>query len=234
MKKILLGMGVGLFLAAPALAADMPVKAGPAPAAPAFTWTGYNGGWAQQDFDWAFNPALAAPNQAYSLSRSGWTIGLHSGYQRQFGQFVLGWESGYMWFGRDWAERPGFGVGTATSQARINYVMTTGPRLGWSPIARGLLFVSGGFALGSIDTRGDTPTGPVAGAHARHYGWYLGGGGEYALTNQVILGIEYQHIDLDTKRHCVDAPVCGANFNNRDINATVDIVRGRLTFKSLP
>jgi outer membrane immunogenic protein len=55
MKKSVLGLvAMGALIAGPAMAADMPVKAPPAPVAPAYSWTGFyiggevGGGWASE------------------------------------------------------------------------------------------------------------------------------------------------------------------------------------------
>jgi opacity protein-like surface antigen len=63
-----------------------------------------------------------------------------------------------------------------------------------------------------------------------HDGWYVGGGVEYALTSNLILGAEYQRVSLDSERHLV--PVGGApSILTADIDADIDIVRARLSYK---
>src|SRR5215831_10652598 len=60
-------------------------------------WTGLYGGidagWMGTNFDWAFDPPIpAAPHQAYSLHTDGGFVGVHGGYQHQFGAIVVGVE----------------------------------------------------------------------------------------------------------------------------------------------
>jgi hypothetical protein len=66
----------------------------------------------------------------------------------------------------------------------------------------------------------------------RHGGWYAGGGLEVFvgrwLFSDTILGVEYQHVEFDTVRH-VD--LLGVAANDRDMNASMDLVQARLTFK---
>lgn len=244
MRRFLFVFGISFLLGAPAIAADIPVKAQPAPVAPIFTWTGYyfgaGGGWSKQEFNWAFNPAIGGgAHQAYTFHRDGWNVGLYMGYQHQFGQFVLGWESGVILFGRDYAREPGFGNNsTLDSQARIRSLLISGPRVGWAVIPRGLLYASGGFAAGEIESRAINVTTGVSafGGKEAHYGWYAGGGAEYAITDYLIVGAEYLHVDLRTELHCPNTPCLGAGgaFVDRNMSGTVDIVRARLTFKSSP
>ena len=65
------------------------------------------------------------------------------------------------------------------------------------------------------------------GTNERHNGWYVGGGLDYALTSNVILGLEYQHVFLDSEHHTTRA----GGFNDHDIESNMDILRFRLTYK---
>ncbi|HRD75246.1 MAG TPA: outer membrane beta-barrel protein [Hyphomicrobiaceae bacterium] len=200
---------------------------------------GINAGWAGKDFDWAFNPPiLGAAHQAYSLSDDGGLIGGHIGIQHQWNNLVVGVEAAYSGssvFGNDWAREPMFGNNPAfDSLVRMNSIFTVGPRIGFAPNNQWLFFIGGGFASANVQS---TAINLATGAHTfsaneRHNGWYLGGGIEYAMTHNVILGVEYQHIDLGTEIHC-PGPCLGAagGFVDRDIDASVDVVRARLSIK---
>jgi len=50
------------------------------------------------------------------------------------------------------------------------------------------------------------------------------------LYSDLILGVEYLHVDLESKRH-FDVLVPANPFSTRDMDATLDIVRARLVFK---
>ena len=230
-----------------ASAADMAVKARPvAPPIAMYNWTGIyigvSGGWAHQDFDWAFNPAIpAAPNQSFSLSRNSGVLDMHAGLQYQFDQWLLGVEFAYNWLGNDYATHAGYGVDpTLNPGARVRNLWTVGPRVGWIPMSmpNTLLYVTGGYARGHVDTVAITvATGainPVFNTSANQNGWFVGGGIEYMLMQNVILGIEYQHIDLGSTLHCL-ATTCGfASTNNHDVDAQVDKITARLSVKLNP
>lgn len=240
MKRILLAGATLLALTAvqPSVAADAPVYKGPAPiAAPLFNWTGFyvgaNAGWAGTNFDWAFNPPIpAAPNQAFGLSTSSGIFGLHAGAQGQWGQWVLGLEFAYLWPTDSWASHSGYGVGASFAEARLRDVWTLGPRIGWAN-NNWLWFITGGYASGRIETRGEPFAAPGTFFNLTsetHSGWFAGIGVDWALTQNLILGVEYQHIALGKVLHCVASPCVPASTNNHDMNATIDLVRARLSW----
>lgn len=203
-------------------------------------YAGVNAGWIGKDFDWAFNPAIpGAVHQAYSLSDDGGVVGGHVGFQHQLNSLVLGVEaafSGTNAFDNSWARESRFGNNAAfDSLARINNILTVGPRIGWAPSSQWLLFAGGGFASASVRTAAVS----VANGNysfettERHNGWYVGGGVEFAITRNFILGVEYQHLDFGKELHCPGNACLGAagSYVDRDIDVTADIVRARLSFK---
>ncbi|WP_373681184.1 outer membrane protein, partial [Bradyrhizobium sp. MOS002] len=104
MKKFLLGtVGVlALGMAVPASAADMPMKAAPAPyVAPIYNWTGFyiggNGGWAQNHNCVDFLDAAGVAFASGCRDRSGGVIGGQLGYRWQSSQWVFGLEAQGDW-----------------------------------------------------------------------------------------------------------------------------------------
>jgi outer membrane immunogenic protein len=206
-------------------------------------WSGLYGGmslgWMANDYDWAFNPAIGgAPHQAYSLHSSGGVIGLHAGYQHQFGSFVVGVEAGGTSRSKI-AREPGFGVGAAAdSLLETRKIFTVGPRLGFV-VSNWMVYGTGGYAQGDIRSSGEVrATGvPVQDWEETHSGWFLGGGVEYLISKNVMFGLDYKHLDLGTEHHCfhlngaVGATCNHTNTNERDIKGTADIVSVRLSLK---
>ena len=98
MKFVVLGSVVALSLiaTAPALAADMPLKAAPVVAPPVKTWEGFylggslGGAWQDPD-QWIFGDGRTAQLG----NSSSWVGGLHTGYNWQFGWLVIGTETNY-------------------------------------------------------------------------------------------------------------------------------------------
>jgi outer membrane immunogenic protein len=228
------------------MAADMPVKAAPPPVA-LYDWSGiymgFSVGYNWQDFDWAFNPAIpGAPNQAFSLDTDNWIFDGHGGAQVQFGQFVIGVEASYSVTSSRWASHLGYGIDFGSfAEAKIHELFTAGGRLGWTPWNAVLLYVSGGYAAGLVESRlVAVATGLENRAfhtNAWQEGWYIGGGFDYMVHKgplvDVILGLEYKHVDLDSAHHVpAFAANNPANTNRHDIDARMDIFHARLTIKT--
>jgi outer membrane immunogenic protein len=210
-------------------------------------YLGANAGWSSVDYDqrWVFalgGPPVA-PGTTLDRSQDDAIVGGQIGIQHQFGTFVVGAEAAYSSaaaFGDNWTDRRPANGSTFTSELKMDAIFTIGARLGWAPTTRWLLFINGGYATAQVNQRLRNAAGVEQtdlNTSARHDGWYLGGGVEYALTPNWILGLEYQHIDLDTAQHCrgprVSAGTClgaGDDTTSR-IDADVDIVRARISYK---
>ncbi|MBV8472765.1 MAG: porin family protein [Hyphomicrobiales bacterium] len=178
MKKILLA-ALMAGVATTAFASDLPTrKAPPAPApvyvAPAFSWTGFyigvNGGGAfangGRDFG---NP-------------NGGEVGGTVGYNYQLGQIVLGVEGDW-----DWAGINKNGVNAVGPyKNNVDDIVTARARVGYA-IDRTLLFVTGGYA--GADEQIKFPG--LASNSTWRNGGVVGGGVEYAFTNNISAKVEY-------------------------------------------
>src|SRR5215510_116938 len=96
MHKFLIGIASAAFLTAPAaLAADLPVKAQPAPEV--FSWSGFYiavaGGWRHNRVDWDYTNPIPASLSPFRNGNDTGSLAFISGAQRQFGFVVLGVES---------------------------------------------------------------------------------------------------------------------------------------------
>jgi outer membrane immunogenic protein len=181
MKKILLA-SVALFgFAGAASAADLPMRAAPpAPiiaAAPIFTWTGFyvgvnaGYGWSNDDFD--------SVDLADEDDDGGFVGGAQVGYNYQIGSFVVGLEGDiqYADFGSEGAF---IGTDGATYDIdRSDWFGTVRARAGVA-FDRALIYATGGFAFADDAN-----------------GWTVGGGVEYAFTNNLSAKIEGLYVNLD-------------------------------------
>src|SRR4029079_2873034 len=99
----------------------------------------------------------------------------------------------------------GYGINNAfNSEARIkDGIFEVGARAGFAA-NNWLFYGTGGYAGANIDSRGivNATGATFAPASAWHDGWYAGAGLEYAFLNNFVAGVEYQHVWLDTQRHC--------------------------------
>ena len=206
MKRILfttVSLGV-LALGSQAAAADLPVKAGPAPV-PVYDWSGFYvggfGGYAfgNQNLNNALGPA------GFANFTTNWeTHGAFGG-----GEIGYNWQSGNIVFG---IEADGAG---SNIQGRDNFALTDVNglpmddfnKLKWvaSLRARGgiavdrlLLFFDGGWAVGDIAHTNTVLGGAVDQFTVQRNGLAAGGGIAYAMTDNLIGKIEYRYFDLGT------------------------------------
>jgi outer membrane immunogenic protein len=212
MRKLLFagfGLLTALIVPAAASAADMAVKApSPAPSAPTtFNWTGWylgvNGGgaWGRQDplniITDRFDPLAA--------STSGGLVGGTIGFQAQAANVLVGVEADI-----DWAHITGSTTATPTvggaplvpitASTRIDTQSTLRVRAG-VPVDKWLPYLTAGLAVLDAKTDLTTPAGAVCGgifsgcSGANHQiGAALGGGVEYAFTNNWSVKLEYLYV----------------------------------------
>ncbi len=202
-----------------AMAADLPMKALPM-AEPAFTWTGgylgINGGWAQDNTDTTL-PAFVQPS-----TKNGWLGGGHGGFNYQFGSWVLGAEldADYM---RLNASAPCNNV-AFTCNTSLQNQMSFRAR-GGVAFDRFLFYVTGGLAMANYN--GNTTvnsTGIEFPSNSSRIGWIAGVGAEYAVTRNIIVGLEYLHADYGQATMNYDVPY-------PSVRVTDDVVRARLSYK---
>jgi outer membrane immunogenic protein len=213
MKKFLMA-AIMTGVSAGAMAADLPPR-NKAPAAPityvppAFTWTGFYAG---------FNTGLSYANFGPNFGTStGGVVGVGVGYNYQINQFVVGAEVDYD-FNRDGVRGNGaFGP----TKAWATQVSTLRARAGYA-MDRTLFFVTGGYAASTIHE--EALALPASESHWRN-GLALGGGVEYAITNNVTAKIEDIYTWYGRKTYF--AGTAAQNDNSQHIN----LIRVGLNYK---
>jgi len=226
MKRVFVALAaVAAFgFASAASAADMPTKAPMAPPPVAYNWTGLyvgiNGGGAWGREDWLDN-AIGAP----SFRPNGGEFGGQLGYRYQWNQLVLGVEGTWDWAGlRDTVSSAAF-----TEEFKVKSIYTVTGQVGWA-IDRWLPYVKGGWAGArtSLDLGG-----PVTASNSQtNNGWTVGGGVDYAIWQNWILGIEYDHFDLNYGAFTAPVSNGGAPLIVTSTSRLrIDQVVGRLSYK---
>jgi outer membrane immunogenic protein len=212
MKKILLSSVALLGLATGAVAADLPSRRAPAPiiaAVPVFTWTGFyvgvNAGyaWSDNDFD--------VVDLADEDDDGGFLGGAQVGYNYQIGSFVVGLEGDIQY--ADFGGELTFDVdGDDVIDDDDDFVFDRGDWFGTvrarAGVAfdRALIYATGGFAFADDAT-----------------GWTVGGGVEYAFTNNLSAKIEGLYVNLE---HDNDF-----DFDGFDGETDFGVIRAGLNFR---
>lgn len=224
LKRALAGVSALALLGGAASAADLatkyPVKA-VAPVVPVFSWTGFyiggNIGWGWANNDLSVSPAFGfAPINVNVGSANGFLGGFQAGYNFQFANnVVLGAEVDYVWTdigGNNFLLQSNT-FGPALANASLNNVGTIRARLGYA-FDRVLPYITAGAAWGSTDF------GNIygVGTSNTNWGWTIGGGVEYAFTNNWTAKLEYQYIDLDGTTYGI--PSTGGSIQG-DTNASL-------------
>jgi outer membrane immunogenic protein len=172
-------------------AADMPVKA-PAMVASAYNWSGLyiglNGGYGWGRESWIDN--TGAPS--VSLSPKGGVFGGQIGYRWQWNQLVLGVEGTW-----DWASVKDNVAATAifSEEVKVKSIYTLTGQAGWA-FDRWLPYVKGGWAGAQTDFNFFNPT-PSGSTSITVNGWTVGGGIDYAVWQNLIVGVEYDHFSFN-------------------------------------
>ena len=237
MQKFLLGTLGLVAMAAPALAADLPVKAPPPPVNPLYNWSGFyiggNGGWGQSDDCWNALTAAGVLLTDRCHDRSGGVLGGQIGYRWQLpdNHFVIGVEAQ-----GDWADIKSSHVSafdpTLTLGAKVDGLGLFTGQFGFA-WDTWLWYVKGGAAVtGNSFFVDSTVTGAaLASVSSTRWGGAIGTGFEYGFAPNWSVGIEYDHLFMgtaDTTFAIVNPTLTGAI--NR-ISQDVDMVTVRFNYR---
>ena len=216
MKKILSGLVLSAFLAAPAVAADMPVKARPMPVATVFSWTGcYVGGhvgyaWGKKDVD----PLVPVANFTYDHDINGVVAGGQVGCNLwQSDRWVFGIEGQASWADLDGQHYVNTTAVTNNGfRTEADIIGSIAARLGYAFGATGqtLVFVKGGAAFIHEQFLANGTANPASWLFSSgkdlRWGWMVGAGIEQALTSNWSLKGEYNYSNFGSD----DYRVCNA------------------------
>ena len=194
------------------------------PPVPIFTWTGiYVGG--QIGYGWGQNNTNFGDNfgdfTSFSYNASGVIGGAHVGYNLQlnqwgpqWGQFVIGLEGDvdgtslsksstlFVPFGASLGFAPYAGVGSFNVNHSVEGSIRGRIGYAWD---RALIYATGGVAFGGFNgnacvnyaaTTQFDAFGACASASTTRVGWTVGGGIDYAVTNNWSIRAEYRYTDF--------------------------------------
>jgi len=214
LHRLLFASASAVAIAGSAFAADLPSRAPPPvyiPPTPIFTWTGiYIGG--QVGYAWGTqraNVLLPGGTTIFnSYSAEGVIGGAHVGYNYQVNQWVLGIEgsvdgtsiSKTFIPGTVFPAALGFPAGfgaTYTTSAPIEGSIRGRLGVAWDRV---LLYATGGAAFAGVQATYSSPFASVTQSSTR-VGWTVGGGVEYAVTNNWSVYAEYRYSDFGSYSH---------------------------------
>jgi outer membrane immunogenic protein len=210
MKKVILACFVAAaFCGAPALAADMAVKAPPmAPvAAPTYSWTGFylgiegGGGFGSTSHT---NVLFPMANSGGSADLRGGLAGVTYGYNWQFGHIMTGLEGDFSWSSiRDTFTSvnglPTFCPAGFPCFTNLQWLGTDRARLGYAQDSV-LVYLTGGVAYGDVYATilNAGPFGIDTETHMR-VGYTVGGGIEAKIYRNWSVKLEYLYVDFGNR-----------------------------------
>jgi outer membrane immunogenic protein len=225
MKKVSISIAaVVALIGMPAFAADMPLKARPLPPAPVFSWTGcyiggdVGGGWVRDRDNETLTatgaPSIFSPAPTNIARPDGVKAGGYLGCDYQFaGAFVIGALGDVQWANiRGGSAQfpnsgnpapPFFGVTGINDfyETKVNFEASARARIGYA-FNQVLVYATGGVAWLHVTEHDVLQSAPPVGTFtdnsSTRTGWTVGGGVDYAFTNNWIGRVEYRYSDFGT------------------------------------
>lgn len=171
----------------------------------------------------------------YDYGKMAANYGLHVGFQRLFGAFLLGaefsidgpggkvaspWYNGHVAFTDNLA-----GGNRYQQRVGLNWQGSLVARAGYAS-HKTLYYVLGGFAFANTTVCTvlddcNNPQGHIVKYTSMRYGWTLGAGMEHRLNHNWSVRAEYRYTNYGSRTCLADAP-CSINANSSDIRNQID------------
>ena len=215
------------------------------------SWTGgYIGvvggyGWGDSDFEAdvvdGVDNTIVLLSLDDSIDVEGFLIGGQLGYDFDFGNsLVLGVAGDWTWSGMDGdlcvdldtcvpAE-----LDDSYASADINWLATIRARAGFTTGSM-LFYGTGGLAIADAEAGAtfiDGAADPERSDSNTHFGWVIGAGAEFKVTENMSFGAEYLHVDLGSEDYTLRG-IGGAGTTDilSESDLTLDIVRASLNYR---
>ena len=169
----------------------------PPPANWGGAYLGFHVGYGWGDSDWNFreDSIFGLVGERFSRHPEGWLGGGQIGYNWQSGKLVWGIEGTLSGSDIDRASANPLDI-TQRVKSEIDMMWSVTGRLGydWGGL---LTYVKAGYAGADVEISAFDPVLPTS-MHksTTHNGWTIGGGLEYLVSPNIILGVEYTYTDL--------------------------------------
>jgi len=228
-NRFLLGVCASTLIAAPALAADLPMKARPAPPPPVFSWTGFyiganiGGAWSNG----TVTDLVTGAN--LSTDSSGFIGGGQIGFNYQFNTFVLGaeWDIDGTTISKT-SNVVATGSGNLQASANTDWISTLAARFGFA-LDHWLIYgKAGGAWVQNSATLANLTTGGSISASNTNSGWMAGVGGEWAFAPQWSAKLEYDHVELDNWSFSTNSIIVNDRLN---VSRHIDMVKAGINWR---
>jgi outer membrane immunogenic protein len=186
----------------------------------AYDWSGFYIG-TQAGWGWADQRLEDGAGLDDELGLDGGFFGPVIGYQKQFNNWVIGAEVEANWSDIDGQDSLTGAVGRTFGGVEV--FGSAGAKVGFA-WDRALLYATGG--LSGAETDSLQRNGPLSSDdHDASFGWMAGAGVDFAVTPNIILGLQYRHYDFG------EADFEMGFVPDRTGETDLDTVSGHVAFK---
>jgi outer membrane immunogenic protein len=217
MKKFVFAAILFAFGVVPVSAADLPLRPFAPYQASAWSWTGFYIG-ADAGYGWSnVDHSVTVDALNVSTNPRGFIGGIYGGYNWQFGQFVAGVETDISGANitatNSIVGKMGLVPFAIQAEDTLHWLGTTRARLGFLPVQSVMIYGSVGVAYGGVEDNVISSVGSssVRSSFAQsfsvsetRFGWAIGAGAEWAITNNVLTRAEWLHYDLGSTSNAFD------------------------------
>ncbi len=203
-------------------------------------WSGIYGGAsigyvnASQDWTLGRNGFWGAKGDNQDFTFDQFEIGAHVGAQYQWRWLVFGAEGSIFKGPRNEQNMLSPRFPTQDQwKADIHTIAKATAKVGFVPWKQWLVYAKGGYAGAMVDTDVRSVLGPSREKTSDwQNGWTVGGGVEYALTNHILIGAEYDYIGLGSTAHKTGITTLPpGRFFDAKIDAALHQVLLRISYK---
>jgi len=225
MKNIILATILVAGMSSTAIAADLETDVDES----VFGWGGLYGGievgFGRADGALVENPLGGFGGLPFDIDAKGAVYGITAGYNWQLeNNFVFGIEASYSRSDINQSDV----VGGATTEGTLEDIFTVGPRLGFA-FDRLLVYVESGYANASVDFEAAAGGASFASTE-RASGVFFGAGVDFAITDNILVGFEYNRVDFSDYSFSDNVTGFGpAGIDLDDLEG--DIFKARLLYK---
>jgi outer membrane immunogenic protein len=171
-------------------------------AAAAYDWSGFyvglqaGYGWGDSQVD-EIDVEEGSVNQTQDYDHDGFVGGVHAGYNFDMQGLLFGLE-GDIEYADIQGDQDFDGSEDATDKT-IEWLGSLRLRAGVT-MDRALFYATGGVAAGDVDMEASEPDLSISGSETA-WGWTIGAGLEYALSDAISARVEYRYTDLENTEH---------------------------------
>jgi outer membrane immunogenic protein len=216
--------GAVLLMAGHAYAADAVVSEPPV-VAQTYNWSGLyvlgtgGYGWGESDHEHQNVNTFGGPGGTYSDSGHSFVGGVGVGYNFAFTNGIVLGVEGQLRSGMKMDDGGEFEIYHNSTTTKSKYVATIAGRLGYA-VDSFLPYVKAGWAGADVESTQDYHPGgtPTTWSDSKFMnGFVVGAGVDYAVTDNIFVGVEYNYIDFGKK-----------TFSGLDSNGTLTEISGKL------